>query len=173
MADGMEVVLGFSPGRFAEVSGALGVFLPRSDEEFFEMHGRGTWEDVVRGTDVALRGLLEDAHRATLLAAGFRPSARGESWQTPAGERRLSPFSPQLFWDPSDTQEEPSAATFGVALSGRYSPVLLDWRDPSGALWPVRMDASFRLLCDLARREVSARVPVFASADLHVVLRHY
>ena len=178
MAYGNEVVLGWGLNEYAHVGAVLGVKLPRSaypDE----------WkEDVETGEIVSIQaeldGRLDAAHLAALAGAGFtmsmasRPSiGRYTRAQTPCGTRSFRPFVFELFYDVGEMDDTPETSTFGVALSGRYFPTFLDWKDEHGTLYPVRFDAEMNRLIQIARHHIEAEFPIFSTASIIVVGRHY
>jgi hypothetical protein len=121
--------------------------------------------------------LLKEAHLeciATLgRVLGETEDDRHVIAETPLGEREFARFTVELFYDWSEMNERPEDTTFGIALSGRYFPTFLDWKDPSGTLWPVRLDQATLHQIAIARAAIEKRLPIFADAHLAVIERHY
>lgn len=160
MAHRVEVVLGWRSSRFAEVARRLEIGLPLSDEEREDPGPRDRREH--------LSGLLEAAHRAALEDLGFR-KREGWKYATPLGDREFRPFRARLLRDPVKTRGTPDRAVYGVPLSGRQTPVLLDWREAGEETVPVWFDEELRNGIAVARRRIEERIPFFSTADVAVV----
>jgi len=177
MAYGNEVVLGWGLSDYAAVAGALGLKLPCSadpdewipDEEF------GDIVKIPKGYFDRLR----TAHIAALADAGFAVVDVAHSSMgyvvadTPCGRREFQPFVFTLFYDVSEMGDTPETSTFGVGLSARYRPTFLDWKGKSGTLYPVRFDPEMLRMIQIARQHIEKAFPIFATAMITVVERHY
>lgn len=78
---------------------------------------------------------LDACYPEALRAIGLAPvKADGDYLvtKTPMGNRKMSCWDLAIQYDPYEVGD--THATIGVALSGRYFPTLLDWRDPHGTL---------------------------------------
>jgi hypothetical protein len=190
MPYGNEVVLGFAPEEYPEVAKALGIELPfcitEDDSEERAEEEAAIWNQIkVTGSgdwlwDHGVRPLNEraiEAHHEALKLVGFTeitPVDRARvKALTPLGWREFCPFSFELFYDPHECDDEPEMTTFGVALSGRYCPTFLDWKDEHGTLYPVRFDQETDGFIAAARSCLVKRWPIFTRAHIAVVLKFY
>lgn len=93
---------------------------------------------------------------------------------TPAGRRECSPFRLGMALYGEMGYDFP-AVPIGVALSGRYFPTFLDYRDESGTLpaplvvWTPEMAG----MIDAAVRHIVSRVPWLGRGKTMVVEMHY
>lgn len=93
---------------------------------------------------------------------------------TPVGPRQMYPFV--LRADHCDAMGyEPPEMPFGVALSGRYRPTFLDYRDESGAIPPVLpiWDEEYFSMIAIARPLIVRVLPWLAEAKICVVEQFY
>lgn len=178
MAYGNEVVLGFLSKDFEAVKAASGFWLPllEQEEDWENDYDDRIWQTV---NTKEVRQKLHRAHRRSLRAMKFkligyedgggnRPVA-----ETPLGQRAFHEFEFHLHFDPHEMDEEPEQAVFGIALSGRYRPTCLDWRNRHGTLYPVTFDREMRLNIRRARKRLEAEFPWLSTADIHVIENHY
>lgn len=142
MPTGMEVALAVKGGQAAlELCAKLGLELwSETDEEW--RHTAGDIKASPRLKEI--NKALEAAHREALEAIGFKVQHRkndnGYLVATgPCGKREFAPFCLQSFSD-SEGETTFEDAPWGVALSGRYVPTFLDWRDEHGTLDYFVMD---------------------------------
>lgn len=176
MANGTEVVLGWGFADYARIREALGISIPTTPDEWDALNEKGNEEYLAGTSTKKINKLLEEAHQecvATLGKVIGKDRDRCTLVETTLGPRSFSPFRIELHYDPSEMDETPEVTTFGVSLSGRYLPTFLDWKDPSGCLWPVRFDAELNALIAVARTAIEKRIPIFATAHLAVIEKHY
>ena len=177
MAYGNEVVLGWGLADFPKVGEALGIKLPKSaDPDEWEADEKTG--DIVEIPEKHYKRLAK-AHRAALAGAGFTVQRIDDQYgrylltDTPLGTRCFRPFMFELFYDISEMDDTPETSTFGVGLSARYFPTFLDWKDEHGTLYPVRFDTEMDALIRVARHHIEAEFPIFSTATIAVVERHY
>jgi hypothetical protein len=181
MAFGYEVYLGFVGGdavrKFAAALGfEFGSADPaRGDAWEPESDKKGKPVPSPVATRLAeVDALLSEAQKELFAAVGWtrKGVSKGsgyEVWETPLGLREFSAFSLCLHLDEHECEEDPEEdGVLGVGLSSRYFPVFLDWADPSGALYTLKLDDEFKRLTDLAREKIAERLPAFAEAGLVV-----
>jgi hypothetical protein len=176
MANGSEVVLGWGIADYARIREALGIRIPLTDDEWIALNEKGNEEYLATKATRRINKLLLEAHSECVGTLGELKGVDQERYsivETALGQRSFSPFKIELHYDPSEMGEEPEHTTFGVALSGRYFPTFLDWKDPSGALWPVRFDAELNGLIAVARTAIEKRIPIFSTAHIAVIEKHY
>ena len=138
MAYGTELVLGFEPAMFGRVCTALNVPVKFSDEP--------TDAELSEFQYLKLETIDEKfraIHHQCCLDMGWTPLKKKKPrfknddypiYETSKGPREFAPFRLELFYDPGEMGEDPEHAILGVALSGRYFPTFLDWKDPHGGV---------------------------------------
>lgn len=177
MASGIAVILGWAP-PYDTIEKALGLRLPTTTQDWARLRHNGIDDTIWADNKAQLNHLnqqLGEARNEVFLEMGFvyAPQPDGcPAFDTPLGKRSFSPLVLSLSWDPDEYHEPPEASTFGVRLSGHYSSIFLDWRDGRG-LSPVRLDADTQRMIDIARRAIIKRLPVFETAYINVVEKHY
>lgn len=143
----------------------------------------GDWYDLF--SDFANNpGLTEPLREAqiSLLTEHFgKPVPHGHDGRyllvtTPAGPREFAPFVFEYAYDPDEVGDRPEDLTVGVALTGRYFPVFVDWQySHGGSGSPIRLDRATHKFIDAATRAISDAIPEFSDLPTHlaVVFRHY
>lgn len=183
MAYGNEVILGFGFPDFGSV-------LRREFRITLPSPQSNDWEEQVRYWDcincdpeeehdpaiLKLQEKLEAAHTKACLAMGFTLAAKqGSSYPayvTPLGLREMSPWRLASFYDPIELGDNPTTALFGVAISGRYFPTFLDWRDPHGTMTSICCDPKQKDW-QIARKQIMAVLPWMKEAKFYVKELHY
>lgn len=114
---------------------------------------------------------LEAAYFAAAARMGWtylgQTGRRGEdhTFDTPYGQRRVSPFALEFRYDPDEAGDEESMASLGVALSGRYVPTFLDMESAHGTLYNIDfMDVLEK--SRVAIEEIVREVPELANMRL-------
>lgn len=87
-------------------------------------------------------------------------------YQTPFGERITSPCGLCLSYDPDEIGDDPEDATIGIDLSNRYSPCILDIKNPHGTLGSVIDIDTLMPQIAICREEIVKRLPAFADAKV-------
>lgn len=142
------------------------------------------------GRKAAIRAALEEIHlkavgRLAETMPGFTylgkkpywshdPSRLYHTYDTPWGRRTISPMGLCLSFDPDEIGDEPEDAVFGVGLSSRYLPGLLDMDDENGSLegeeeyfaWSQDAEAWQVKAAEIACALIVEAYPVFAGASL-------
>lgn len=174
MATGSEVVLGFSYEQYEKISKELDILLPLTDDDWHNV------QDSVMDSFVKHQKTLLDIHKKCLETYGFKIFNKSSRkikdfliCETSEGKREFSPFNLELFYDPDEMGETLDVSTFGIALSGRYFPTFLDWRDAHGTLWPVRFNQELNDMIKIARNEIESKFPIFEEANICVIERFY
>ena len=179
MAYGTELWLGWGGGP--ERWGNIAKELQLEFEEPLEELGPNSYLDIETWPEDSAAALKE-AHRLSLEAAGFtrlsKPSVARRvvdypCYRTPVGEREFSPFAIDVLCDPGELGMELKDAVLGVALSGRYFPTYLDWRDAHGTLDFCELNEATMKMIGYARLHIEHVLPVFKSANLVIVTQHY
>lgn len=78
---------------------------------------------------------LDACYPEALRAIGLTPIGTSGNYitvDTPLGKRSMAGWNIAIQYDPAEMGDE--HAVLGIALSGRYYPTLLDWRDKNGTL---------------------------------------
>lgn len=172
MATGIELVLGWKhkEAPYAE----LGV-------EPFELDDDETHPGNAEPSDkfAALGDVLVDAHMNLLpklvLAAGIEYRA-GDGLieaMTPSGLREFNPLSFEFFYDPDEMGDDEDTAVFGIAVTGRYVPTLLDWENENGTLSPLWLNNEMLLRMSIIKAELVKVIPTLEDAEFVVIERHY
>ncbi len=127
-----------------------------------------------------LQEKLKQLHKESLAKLGFTDLKPGRGLSngylegiTPLGKREFEPFELRFHWDPHEMNEEPEHALLGVALSGRYVPTYLDWRDPNGTLWPVIFNEEMLRDIHIVRFQLDHLIPILVGVPIVVVEMHY
>jgi hypothetical protein len=200
MAYGNEIVLGFTYDKWPILEKELKLNIPRprpGDPNGFEEYEEGFFEDLSE-----IDGLREywenfdvheivekllTPHQAVLLKA-WEISCEEMGWKllekakkkksflpymTPAGEREFSPWQLEFGYDPYNMEETPDQAIIGVAVSGRYFPTFLDWKDAHGGIWNFVFGPKPVQELEIARRNIIKAIPVFEAADWIIREKHY
>ena len=177
MAYGMEVVLGWPRSSFKEIqkySKDFGVEqIPVTEKQWNRLlEGEGASSIFHRHPD------LETIHKNVLdsvfplSAPATAASNRHLVKDTPLGKREFATFVFEMFLD-EEINDDPDQAVFGISLSGRYYPTFLDWKDPSGSLDVLILDEDSMQMVETARRYIVEKFPIFQTAKVCVVMRHY
>lgn len=87
-------------------------------------------------------------------------------FDTPYGQRKTSPFSLCLCYDEDEIGDEPEDATFGINLSSRYYPSVLDVKNPHGTIGTTVDLESMAPEIKICREEIVKRLPAFADAQV-------
>ena len=90
---------------------------------------------------------------------------------TPLGPRRFKVLRFDLLYDYE--YNVPESVVFGVPLSGRYSPTLLDWRAEHGTSEGMIADGQFLRMIDRAREEIAKVVPQATTFRAYFHEQHY
>jgi hypothetical protein len=188
MAESNEIILAITWRQAKALAARLGIaWLDPSQADRIEFG-----EQVEARLDAALSPALLEAH-LEIVQARFDPNARVLSgdWvvdghalygsggkilsATREGPRLFTPFRFLAHGSDEMGDEWPGDYIAGVPLSGRYSPMWLDWRDENGGnLDKFFMDdPDMRAMMEQARQAVAARIPEFAAARYAVVLCFY
>lgn len=168
MAEGIEVLLGWSSQDFALAADRLGIRLPVIEAEWDEA-GEIGYDDWLFATErwdrdkkrmvgrsgegpsaERLREPLRLAHRKALTDLGYKflrnrepEDGSGPEYETPWGIREFRVWNPGMHYDPSEQGEKRSQAVFGIQLSSRYRPIFLDAERAHGTLNSFALDWDF------------------------------
>ena len=179
MSTGMEVVLGWTggPEYWGKIADDLGLLFENPIEGApdlpitqREMNVEFTF-DIVHDPN---QEALFKAHAAALKALGFKnlEEKMPHKYNTVLGPREFSPFELEVTFDPEEMGDELKDAVLGISLSGCYLPTFLDWRNPHGGFGVIEMDQPFRDMVAIAARQIRLVLPVFATANQLIVMRH-
>lgn len=118
-----------------------------------------------------IQTLLREAHILAIDRAGFTLDEKTREEgnliaSTPCGRREFKPFSLEMVYEPVELGHLPGDAMLGVAISGRYFPVFLDYKEPYGG--GAYIDCSDPLI-QLAKDQITLKLPIFSSSRLLVV----
>lgn len=149
---------------------------PDSEDNWIEYGLDDKIQEALQTTPIAQA--VKACHTQALEDAGFQTQGNsGRLWYvkavTPLGPREFSPWGIELFYDPGEMGHTAKDIVLGVALSGRYVPTFLDWKDAHGTLEPVRFNSELNDMTAIARKRLEEAWPYLAQADLMVVSKHY
>ena len=92
---------------------------------------------------------------------------------TSKGTRTFASLGIEIIGDESEIGDEyPCDFLVGIAISGRYVPTYLDWRDPCGTMNNISFEAMQPEIL-VIRKEIERLEPRFKTAKTHVKLRWY
>jgi hypothetical protein len=126
--------------------------------------------DEIIVPNTVINGLIEKTH----VCLGYKnfhslgSQNKLLKYSTPLGVRSFAPFKLELFFDLVNMGENEKSASFGVALSGRYFPTFLDWRESSGTIYPVVFNADLCYDIEMAKRQITKVLPWMTAADITV-----
>lgn len=89
------------------------------------------------------------------------------------GHRTSVPFEAEVTYDPLEMNESIEDITFGVALSSRYYPCLLDMEDPHGALYTIVFTEEFSKKIDLCKKRIIEQIPEMKDAVIFIREKFY
>lgn len=169
MAISYEIVLGFTAKDFDNVEKILGTNFRFDDERAYNRY----FEDNMEKLNIFCSD-LDMSHIKTLKEIGFEPINEKEFvFETPLGVREFSPFRIETYFDATDIGDKYEDIVIGVSLSGRYRPTLLDWPNKNGSLNTMVIDEKATSIIEIAKRNISEKIPIFKSAKIIVKLRYY
>lgn len=164
----------YEEGFFADMSEIDGL---REYWENLEAH------EIIEKSLEPYQAILLKAWHVSCAEMGWKPVEKKKAkksrkddypvYITPAGEREFSPWQLQFSYDPGEMCETPDQAIIGVAISGRYFPTFLDWKDSSGGIWNFVFGPRPVQELEIARRNIIKALPVFENADWIVRENHY
>lgn len=176
MAYGNEVMFGYRYHEFKELHSLMEVHfdefdLEEDDDAYHDLC------DLLEGLFQRANEKIEELFPTILEEAGFKYLGKStRSYyvaETPLGKREFSPIRLEFQFDPYELGERLQDSVIGFALSGRYVPTFLDWKDPSGTLWNITFDQEFLSLVDCAKKHLLKEFPMFENAHIIVRENHY
>lgn len=92
---------------------------------------------------------------------------------TKCGKREFYPFRLTYYLDECDMGEGIDELIIGISISGWGRPVLADYKDPSGGIYPIIFDKKLKSVMAIAKKLISKEIPVFKRALWCVKEMHY
>ena len=87
---------------------------------------------------------------------------------TPYGLRETHPFGMNIQYDTGEIGDEIEDASFGIRLSARYRPCILDIENPHGGLRPTVPLDDLQPVIEICKEEIIKRIPVFKNAKIYI-----
>lgn len=90
-------------------------------------------------------------------------------------DKRLefSPIRLRFHFDPDNLGEMVEDGIIGIAISGRYTPTFLDWRNERGTMWNITFDKELLDMVELAKSHIVTVLPQFEKAHIIIRENHY
>lgn len=177
MAFGMELFVRLDIGALGALAGRMRV---RVDDPTTTPYDPDRYDEFAAqvGSLAATVGPTLQAVHLELVRAHIDPNAsfdgRYVHARTPLGARTLIPFALETNFDPYEIGGSwPDDLVVGIALTARYKPTFVDWREPHGAPNVIAAAGRGAELVEAAVTAIAAAVPEFAGAQLAAVLRWY
>lgn len=172
MAYGNELVLGFRPPNWHIIEEALNFKMPENKDLFWHTRIHNN------GFDPEVQAALLDAWKKACDDMGWKFIKEKNNhhfiFETPLGEREFSPWTLEFQYDPNEMGEVyREHGVICVAISGRYFPTFLDWRDPHGTVWNLVVGPDIPKEMMVARKRIIEAVPCFEQAEWIVREKHY
>lgn len=174
MPSDFRIILGFTdPDTIARAAKYFGFHAQDEDYEPLEdPEGEIFGYDLSNEASANLRPHLDAAYAATIKKIGGDIDITDLGWRGSSasvildGETyQATPFSIAYYFDEDECGDQPGDGVFGVALDGRYNPVLLDLnqRDIYGS---TRDLDAYAPRIQAAREALTEEFPIFAQAHL-------
>lgn len=121
---------------------------------------------------------LQEAHAAACAEMGWELIKPMDhlyiTYELPFGKQELAPFALEYCYDREEMGDDEEDAVFGVAVTGRYRPTFVDWREPHGGSGnAVVLDTRTLTEMEIAKKHIVAALPEFADAVWIVKQKHY
>jgi hypothetical protein len=174
------MVFGFrGTEAIAKAAADLGVVVPDLERGYMNCRRAKEIDAVLKGIHLKvleemaadLPGLAYNGEKPYL---SFDPERLLPEYETPWGKRSVIPIQLSYCYDPDECGDDPEDAVYGVALSARYWPSLLDMHDQHGSLegdeeyfsWADDAADWQKKAADIACRMIVEALPVFGGAKL-------
>lgn len=166
MAYGVELVIGFNHEKWNLVR-KMKVKIP--DLELSDDRNLTIPKELYESISNAQRLAFED------MGFEFLRNSNG-GWMiytTPLGQREFTPWNLELYYDPHELGEKPEDAVIGVAISGRYFPTFLDWKNPNGTIDNQVVGPEPPKEIQIAHKRLIEAHSCFEKADWLIKMNHY
>jgi hypothetical protein len=171
MAYGAELVLGFKFQDFAKIAHLTSV-----DLQNYNFEDEYDTKEQVSNDFMQYFDALKIAHLEALKTAGFPVVSEPGSLLkaiTEMGEREFVSFRLKWYFDPYEMDDSVEDGIVGIALTGRYRPTFLDWKNKHGTISGLSINQELLEMVEIARTEIVKVIPVFADAELIIKENHY